>query len=99
MKLMFKTAVIQSSKLAKEKGSFPKYSEKVWDSSIIRNSFTDKEIKELKKNGLHNCSILSIAPSGSIGTLLNVTTGCEPAFAIKYQRKTESLHKKYRCLL
>ena len=29
----------------------------------------------------------------AIGTLLNITTGCEPAFAIKYQRKTESLHK------
>ncbi len=93
MKLMFKTAVMQSNKLAKEKGTFPKYSDKVWKSTIIENSFNDTEIKELKKNGLRNCSLLSIAPSGSIGTLLNVTTGCEPAFAIKYQRKTESLHK------
>jgi ribonucleotide reductase alpha subunit len=90
---MFKTAVRQSNKLAKEKGVFPKYSDKVWESNIIKNAFSDKEIKELKKNGLRNCSLLSIAPSGSIGTLLNITTGCEPAFAIKYQRKTESLHK------
>lgn len=93
MKSMFRTSVTQSSKLAKEKGSFPKYSDKVWESAIIKNVFTDKEIEKLKKDGLRNCSLLSIAPSGSIGTLLNVTTGCEPAFAIKYQRKTESLHK------
>lgn len=93
MEVMFKTAVIQSNKLAKEKGKFPKYSNKIWESAIIKNAFTDKEIEELKKDGLRNCSLLSIAPSGSIGTLLNITTGCEPAFAIKYQRKTESLHK------
>lgn len=93
MLVMFRTAIYQSNTLAKEKGMFPKYSEKVFDSSIIKYAFTDREIKELKKDGLRNCSLLSIAPSGSIGTLLNVTTGCEPAFAIKYQRKTESLHK------
>ncbi len=90
---MFKTAVRQSNKLAKEKGIFPKYSDKVWESNIIKNTFSYKEIEELKKGGLRNCSLLSIAPSGSIGTLLNITTGCEPTFAIKYQRKTESLHK------
>jgi ribonucleoside-diphosphate reductase alpha chain len=93
MVVMFRTAVKQSNKLAKEKGKFPKYSDKVFESAIIKHAFSEKEIKELKKDGLRNCSLLSIAPSGSIGTLLNITTGCEPAFAIKYQRKTESLHK------
>ena len=77
-----KTAVYAiPGKLKKKKVVFLNIPEKFGNSSIIRNSFTDKEIKKLKKNGLHNCSILGIAPSGSIGTLLNVTTGfCEPAF-------------------
>lgn len=90
---MFRSAVLASNNLAREKGTFPKYSEKVFDSQIIKSHFTEEEINELKKHGLRNCSLLSIAPAGSIGTMLNITTGIEPVFQISYQRKTESLHK------
>lgn len=91
--IMFRTAVITSSKLAQEKGVFPKYKDSIFDSAIMKNHFTEMELKVLRQNGMRNCSLLSIAPSGSIGTLLNITTGCEPAFRISYKRKTESLHK------
>lgn len=91
--LMFRTAVKTSVELAREKGAFPKYKEVVFDSEIMKMHFSSEEIEEMKNYGLRNCSLLSIAPSGSIGTLLNVTTGCEPAFRISYKRKTESLHK------
>lgn len=90
---MFRTAVKTSVKLAKEKGPFPKYKDVVFDSTIMQAHFTRTEIEEMKQYGMRNCSLLSIAPSGSIGTLLGVTTGCEPAFRISYKRKTESLHK------
>lgn len=93
MDLMFRTAVIKSAELAKEKGAFPKYSSKVLESKIIRKHFTEDELVSLgiKDYGLRNCSLLSIAPSGSIGTMLNISTGCEPLFQISYRRKTESL--------
>jgi len=90
---MFRSAVISSSDNAVSKGSFPKYTELVWKSKIIKEHFTDDEIEELKLYGLRNCSLLSIAPSGSIGTMLNVSTGCEPIFRMSYKRKTETLHK------
>lgn len=90
---LFRESVIASSDLANELGSFPKYSEKVWISDIIKYHFTEEEIEILKSQGLRNCSLLSVAPSGSIGTMLNVTTGVEPVFRISYKRKTESLHK------
>lgn len=90
---MFRTAVKTSVGLAREKGTFPKYKDVVFDSEIMRYHFTNSEIEAMKEYGLRNCSLLSIAPSGSIGTLLNITTGCEPAFRISYKRKTESLHK------
>jgi ribonucleoside-diphosphate reductase alpha chain len=93
MSEMFKSAVKSSVNLARIKGSFPKYTDKVFDSKIIRNHFDEEEIKEFKKYGIRNCSLLSIAPAGSIGTMLDVTTGVEPAFEVSYQRKTESLHK------
>ena len=90
---MFRSAVIESASLAKEKGSFPKYNNKIWESDIIKKAFNNIEINELYKYGLRNCSLLSIAPSGSIGTMLGITTGIEPAFQISYERKTESLHR------
>ena len=93
MELMFKAAVIKSSNLAKEKGAFPNYSNKVLTSKIIKKHFNEQELMTLGiyENGLRNCSLLSIAPSGSIGTMLNISTGCEPLFQISYKRKTESL--------
>lgn len=91
---MFRRAVIASSKLAKEKGSFPCYSSDVLKANIIKRHFSDDDIKilEIDKYGLRNCSLLSIAPTGTIGTMLNISTGCEPAFQISYKRKTESLN-------
>lgn len=93
MSIMFKASVIKSSELAKEKGAFPKYSNKLLSSHIIKNHFDEHELVTLGiyQNGLRNCSLLSIAPSGSIGTMLNISTGCEPLFQISYKRKTESL--------
>lgn len=86
--LMFRTAVRASSKLAKERGCFPKYSEDVWNSEIIKKHFTPEEITQLKQHGLRNCSLLSVAPNGSIANLLGESGGCEPEYAISYTRRT-----------
>lgn len=72
MNFMFKTSVIASSKLAKRLGTFPEYSSKVLESTIIKNHFTDQELEdlEIKRWGLRNCSLLSIAPTGlTIGSV------------------------------
>jgi len=93
MKNMFRAAIFASNELAKEKGTFPKYKDVVFDSDIIKNHFSKPEIKKLRVDGLRNCSLLSIAPTGSTATMANVTTGGEAAFRISYRRKTVSLHK------
>ncbi len=94
MDLMFRSAVIESSVLAREKGAFPAYSKDLLKSKILKEHLTDDEIinLEIDKYGIRNCSLLSIAPTGSLGTMLNVSTGCEPLFALYYNRKTESLN-------
>ncbi len=92
MNVMFRASVKASSCLAAKLGCFPRYTEKVWESTIIREHFSQEEIKSMKKDGLRNCSLLSIAPAGSIGTMLNCSTGAEPAFSISYKRRTESLN-------
>lgn len=88
---MFRTSVETSSELAKEKGSFPKYSEVVWESEIMKNHFTEEEINQLRQNGLRNCSLLSVAPTGTLSSLLGVSGGCEPEFALSFTRRTVGL--------
>lgn len=97
MRFIFRTSIKVSAANGKIYGNFPGYDPKVWDSTIIRNTFTEEEIEELKKqNTLRNCSLLSIAPTGSIGTMLNVSTGVEPFFALSFNRKTDNLNGTYK---
>lgn len=88
---MFRTAVLRSHELAKERGAFPAYHKELFDSDIIKDHFSNDEREAMRGAGLRNCSLLSIAPTGSIGTMLNVSTGIEPYFAFHYQRTTKSL--------
>ena len=97
MRFIFRTSIKVSAANGKIYGNFPGYNPKVWDSTIIRNAFTEEEIEELKKqNTLRNCSLLSIAPTGSIGTMLNISTGVEPFFALSFNRKTDNLNGTYK---
>jgi len=86
--MMFKAAVIKSNELAKEYGPFPKYNDLLFDADILKEHFTQDELDAMKPYGLRNCSLLSIAPTGSISNLLNESGGCEPEFALKYTRRT-----------
>ena len=86
--LIFRRAVLASNELAKEFGPYPKYKEEIFDSDIIKLHFTPDEITGLKEYGLRNCSLVSIAPTGSLATLLGESGGCEPEFALKYTRRT-----------
>lgn len=92
MQFIFKKSVEASVNLAEKLGNFPGYDDKVWDSEIMKNAFDAETLKEYKQKGkLRNCSLLSVAPTGSIGTMLNISTGVEPFFALSYKRRTESM--------
>lgn len=86
--LIFRAAVIESNSLAKEFGPFPKYKDCVWDSEIIKKHFMQEEIDVMRQYGLRNCSLISIAPTGSIATCLGESGGCEPEFALSFTRRT-----------
>lgn len=86
-----------SIQLAKERQPFPHYDPKMWETDIIRNAMNlSPELNWHKIIGqpLRNCSLLSIAPTGSIGTMLNISSGVEPWFALHYTRNTKSLEGK-----
>lgn len=93
MRNIFRRAVTSSISLAKARGNFPGYDPRVWDSNIMAHAFSNEELESFRKiDKLRNCSLISIAPTGSIGTMFNVSTGVEPFFMLSYKRRTESLN-------
>lgn len=89
-------AVEQSLALAKEHGCYPKCEkEKLTESSFIKAlNLPEAVLNDIETYGLYNSQLLTCAPTGSIGTMLNTSTGVEPNFALSYTRKTQSLDGK-----
>ena len=88
------TAVEESLTLAKNLGCYPKCNkEKLVHSSFIRNlNLPASTLGEIADFGLYNSQLLTCAPTGSIGTMFETSTGVEPYFALSYTRKTQSLN-------
>lgn len=94
---MIETAIDESASIAKEKGAYPKYDERVLDSPFFAANVKDsKVIENVRKHGLRNSQLLTCAPTGTLSTLLEISGGIEPIFANFYTRKTESLHGEDR---
>ena len=77
--------------LAKIRGTYPKYTQDVLESEFVNNVADDETFDLIARYGLRNGQLLSIAPNGSISTLLGVSGGIEPVFALSHNRKSESL--------
>lgn len=91
MKEILKQAIMTSSLIAKEKGSFKKFdAEKTIKSPIIQ---LFPELHDMiRENGLRNGSLLSIAPTGTISLFAGkFTGGLEPMFKIAYERTSHSM--------
>jgi ribonucleoside-diphosphate reductase alpha chain len=92
-KVIIDNALKASALLAKDFGAYPKYkADKVLKSLFLLENTNEGTLKLIEKYGLRNSQLLTIAPTGSIGTMLEISTGIEPNFAFSYTRKTESLH-------
>lgn len=93
-KTIAKTAIEESLALAKELGCYPKCDkEKLVESSFIKKlDLPLVLIDDIRKYGLYNSQLLTCAPTGSIGTMFETSTGIEPYFALSYTRKTQSLN-------
>lgn len=86
-------AIKTSALIAKDYGAYPKYNPIAIEQSAFFSKNALGETKELvKKYGLHNSQLLTIAPTGTLSTMIGVSGGIEPIFANFYTRKTESLH-------
>ena len=90
---MADTAIATSAMLAKEMGAYPKCKiENVITAPYFRANTTDATVELVKKYGIRNSQLLTIAPTGTLSTMLGISGGIEPIYANYYERKTESLH-------
>lgn len=81
--------------LAKEKGPFPKFdAEKYLESGYMQGM--PEDVREgVRRDGIRNVTLLTIAPTGTTGTLVNTSTGVEPFFSWAYYRKSRlGLHEE-----
>lgn len=76
-----------SVELAKEKGSFPYLTNR---EAFINSGFMKDMPEDIRQDiltfGIRNSHLLTIAPTGSTGTMVGVSTGLEPYFSFAYFR-------------
>lgn len=85
-----------SIELAKEKGSFPFLEGKTEEETKeLRTRFTQtgymqklpEDVRQdILAHGIRNSHLLTVAPTGSTGTMVGVSTGLEPYFSFTYYR-------------
>ncbi|MGA0024027.1 MAG: adenosylcobalamin-dependent ribonucleoside-diphosphate reductase [Burkholderiales bacterium] len=79
-----------SSELAREKGAFPLFNADLYLSGSSFAARLPEDIKQLiRKQGIRNSHLLSIAPTGTISLSFadNASNGIEPPFSWTYTRK------------
>ncbi|KOF11922.1 ribonucleotide-diphosphate reductase subunit alpha [Planococcus glaciei] len=97
---IFKTIAVaayeQSTELAVERGSFPfLVGNTDEETAALRKAFTEtgfmqgmpEEVRQgILENGIRNSHLLTVAPTGSTGTMVGVSTGLEPYYSFTYYR-------------
>jgi ribonucleoside-diphosphate reductase alpha chain len=87
---MRNSAYRASAELAKERGAFPLFNADLYLSGTSFAARLPEELKALiRKNGIRNSHLLSIAPTGTISLAFadNASNGIEPPFSWVYTRK------------
>ena len=90
---MMDRAIAASAKMARKLGAFPMCDTKqIMESPFFVQNTTEETRKLVEKFGLRNSQLLTIAPTGTLSTMLGISGGIEPIYANYYERTTQSLH-------
>jgi len=79
-------AYSESSDLAKEKGSFPLFDAEKLLMSGFMLQMPETLREKVRKQGLRNVTLLTQAPTGTTGTMVNTSTGIEPYYFWEWER-------------
>ena len=89
MKIFRDTAYETSTILAQEKGVFPKFDWAGYNKSKFVKNLPKKIRDNIRKDGIRNSTITTVAPTGSGAIVARVTSGVEPIFATSYKRRVK----------
>ena len=82
-----RAAYLASSDLAAEKGPFPLYEMEPYLAGETISSLEPEIQEAIRKNGIRNALVTSVAPTGTISLLAdNISSGLEPVFSFSYTR-------------
>ena len=85
-RVMFEVSIKASEARSYDYGNYPMFNKDAVNASPMLDAI------DYWVDGLNNSQLLTIAPTGSISTMLGISGGIEPIFANSYTRKTQSLH-------
>ena len=91
MGMMAEWSYLESVELAKENGSFEKFDkEKFLQSGYMQMMKKERPhvYESVAVYGVRNVTTMTIAPTGTTGTMVGCSTGCEPYYAWAYFRNS-----------
>jgi len=91
-KTILNACVDASSEDVEKYGVFKYYDFKYFKSSPMFEHLNESVKEKVEKYGVSNGSFCTVAPTGSLSTMIGVSGGIEPIYEFSYIRKTESLH-------
>jgi ribonucleoside-diphosphate reductase alpha chain len=89
MQIFRDTAYEESVELAEEKGRFPNYDWTGYSKSKFIKNLPKSLQRKIQQSGIRNCTITTVAPTGSGAIVSRVTSGVEPIFATSYKRRVK----------
>lgn len=98
MKRIRDAAYLASISLAEEKGSFPGFDKNKYLEQSFATTLPRSIRQRIRKNGIRNVELLSVAPTGSISIIASTSSGIEPVFSLSYERFSATLNQTSKIL-